>query len=185
MKKILCCLLMFCLMSTVIGGVLAEETSESAYDAFLLKKGVLISKEYIKESTVDAKSSGGYDYPIDLKIVTLMDIETKEIYKCLQMSLELYNGRNFADTTITLDADEVDSAITAFQYMADQISEKSLKDYTELVYMTNDGTSFYLTYSASDGFSFVVRNSSGVQYYDVSTLAKLAEHLTDVKPKLD
>lgn len=67
MKKILCCLLMFCLMSTVIGGVLAEETSESAYDAFLLKKGVLISKEYIKERTVDAKSSGGYDYPIDLK----------------------------------------------------------------------------------------------------------------------
>jgi len=162
-----------------------EEISESEFNSFLLKKGVLIAKEFITIGTAEMKSTGGYDHPIDIEIATLTNIETNETYQCLRLSFKVLVSRDFVETAVALDADEVDSAITALKYMKDQIENKTLKNYTELVFETHGNARFTLTYSSPKDMSFVAQNSDGIMFWDASTISELIEELTAAKSKLE
>ena len=184
MKKMICCLLAGWMLLSMAGMAIAEETNESVFESFLLKKGVLISKEFIDVGTLKTKSSSGFDYPITIQVATLTDAQTGERYQCLRLSFETWNGRDIVETAVTLDADEVDSAVAAFEYMQNQLDQKTLKNYTELVFATNSEAIFTLTYSGSNDVDFVIQNSDGIQFFSISAISEIAKGLTAARTKL-
>lgn len=193
MKKILAMvLLMMLVVVTLTGcGKTAEhaaapaETQEevSKFEQFLLKKGALITKEFVAFKSLKC-NWGSSTYDVDFEIATLTNVETSEQYKALRIVFEAFNGRDFTEEIIALDAEEVDSLITAFQYMHKAVEENTLKDYTEIMYVTNSGAEFVLVY---DGGKPQVQfsNDSNYMFYDASNINRFIDTLNECKTQLN
>lgn len=160
----------------------AAEEEDSKFNTFLLKKGSLITKEFIDHEMLMLGESDFYLYEVLLQIATLTDVETNDVYKALRMEHYLHNGHDFVTNVIVLDADEVDSLITALEYMQAAVAEKALKDYTEIVYTSRSGASFRLCYDGK--IRLYIEDGGHYSDYAASKIPELIDALEKVKPLL-
>ena len=68
--------------------------------------------------------------------------------------------------------------------MKSQLEKNAMKNYTELVFATNSGAVFTLTYSGSNDIDFIIENSDGIQWFDISAVSMLAQGLAEAKALL-
>lgn len=197
MKKFLSILLMLALLLTLTGCYNGGETEVSAseeaavqteqegsrFENFLLKKGSLITKEFIDHKKLSLSDESSRLTDVMLQVATLTDLETNEVYKALRIEYTIYKSGDFVSTVIVLDADEVDSLISALKYMNKASSTNTLKDYTEIVYTSHSGASIGMYYNGGGNVFF--QNNEGINsFYDAAKIPALIEALEEIKPLL-
>lgn len=156
----------------------------SRFENFLLKKGSLITKEFIDQKKLILDPEAPNLTEVMLQTATLTDQETGEVYKALRIKFEAINGRDFVNTVIVLDADEADSLIAALKHMNKALTAGTLKDYSEIVYTSHSGASIGICYNGSGNMFF--ENSDGINnFYATASIPELIGALEELKPLLE
>lgn len=180
MKKFLSLFLALVLIFSIIPLVYAEDTnadleSESKFEKVLLKKGTLLTKEFI-----DVGDFGDYLTKCTCQKAILTDVETTEKYYALRLSSRYYNSEYDSGTIIgVLDLDEIESAITTLKYVKEHISEA--ENYTEITYTSSSGMELGGYHNDSEFGAFIKFNSRITNIYSMQDLDSMITLFEEVR----
>lgn len=174
----------------IVGAAAAEESTSdetgSKFERIMLKKGSLIVKEFLdccvfaEDSYTNNDSMFFFTDSLKFQRASITDIETGSEYLAVRITTGYYTSQYSNGEAIgVMDADEVDGAIKALQYIKENIN--SLKDYSEIVYKASSGMEVGAYYSSTESKIYVKINSNATKFYSTVKIDELIKAFETVK----